>query len=92
VERLRADAAGKYAAKESGKRFQKVAPERWQGVAWWRQSRNVKCVPVAIMTVDDRRLTKAKCTVNGETRYVPYRVQNGMGSTHPLVRREKERQ
>ena len=47
VERLRNDAAGRYAGKEGAKRFQKVAPSGWENAGrWWANNQSLKCTPL----------------------------------------------
>lgn len=83
VERLRSDAAGRYAGKEGAKRFQKVAPDGWQLAGrWWGASRSVKCTPQRRVQVRASSLrskeVRMKC---GKIIDVPYRNQFGRGQS-----------
>ena len=83
VEQLSGDIGGRYAGKEGGKRFQKIAPKRWVNAGrWWSASRNVKCSPVAVKRLAVEALEHAEMQINGKTRHIPYRVQFNKG-THP---------
>jgi len=75
VEYLR-NAAGHYAAKEGGKRFQKVAPEAWGGKTWWGKSRGLLLEPLDTVEISDRHARA--CTVNGFR--VLYKIQWGATS------------
>lgn len=49
----RPDAAGRYVAKEAGKRAQKQLPEAYRGAGrWWGMSRSLKPVPLGQITVE----------------------------------------
>lgn len=81
VEELRSEAAGLYAAKEGGKRFQKVAPEKWaiDGGKWWGKSRNLECVPICTDIVDASEAACATVEIHGNPVDVVYKLQFNMG-------------
>ena len=81
VERLRDEAAGRYAGKEGAKRFQKIAPEGWKRAGrWWANNRSLKCTPVDRVQV---RTSSLKCTnvtlADGSVLDVPFKNQYGRG-------------
>ena len=77
VEKLRSDAAGRYAGKEGGKRLQKSPPEKWKqgGGAWWRNSKGLTCSVLDRVIVDVAEIDCGKIVANGKVLEVPYRVQ-----------------
>lgn len=81
VERLRDDAAGRYAGKEGAKRFQKIAPPKWaKSGRWWAPSRNIKCTPTDRVQVLADSLASTKIELeNGTTLDVPFRLQFSKG-------------
>lgn len=80
-EQLRTDAAGRYAGKEGAKRFQKLAPGKWQngGGAWWRASRGVKCTPIKRVAVPADTIESTSIDIGGKEVDVAYRVQFSRG-------------
>lgn len=83
VEKLRDDAAGRYAGKEGAKRFQKVAPESWaEGGRWWGASRSLVCTPIRRIQVRSSSLQAAEVTTaDGTVLRVPYKNQFGRGKS-----------
>ena len=83
VERLRDDAAGRYAGKEGAKRFQKVAPVGWElGGRWWGASRSVTCTPLSRVQVRVSSLKSAEVEMkDGSIIQVPYKNQFGRGKS-----------
>lgn len=83
VERLRSDAAGRYAGKEGAKRFQKVAPDGWQLAGrWWGASRSVVCTPRRRVQVRTSSLKSKKVKMGcGKVVDIPYRNQFGRGQS-----------
>lgn len=81
IEKLRSEAAGRYAGKEGAKRFQKEAlHERWRlGGLWWKPSKNVKCTPVQRIQVRTSSLKQAKVNIGDREILVPYRLQFDRG-------------
>ena len=81
VERLRDDAAGRYAGKEGAKRFQKVAPEGWLNAGrWWANNQALKCTPLSRVQV--RTSSLKSCNVilkDGKSIDVPFKNQFGRG-------------
>ena len=81
VERLRSDAAGRYAGKEGAKRFQKVAPPGWERAGrWWGNNRGLKCTPLDRLQVRTSSLKSSMVTLpDGTCIDVPYKNQFGRG-------------
>jgi len=80
VESLRKAAAGCYAGKEGAKRFQKIAPPRWQkSGSWWDKGGPIKCTPVERVQVDSKTLAQAEVMIQGKKLKVPFRLQFGRG-------------
>ena len=81
VERLRDDAAGRYAGKEGAKRFQKIAPEGWTRAGrWWANNRALKCTPVDRIQVRTSSLKSSNVTLpDGTVLDVPFKNQYGRG-------------
>lgn len=80
VEQLKSNAGGRYAGKEGGKRYQKVAPKRWRNSGrWWAASRNVICTPTGEKKIHGRYLERTTVEVNGELIEVPHRIQFNKG-------------
>lgn len=81
VERLRDDAAGRYAGKEGAKRFQKVAPPGWVAAGrWWGKSKGIECTPLSRIQVRASSLKSASVKLpDGATIDVPFRNQFGRG-------------
>lgn len=81
VEKLRDDAAGRYAGKEGAKRFQKIAPDKWaKSGRWWGNSRNVKCTPIDRVQVLADSLGSTKIELPcGKTLTVPFKLQFSKG-------------
>lgn len=81
VERLRDDAAGRYAGKEGAKRFQKIAPEGWTRAGrWWANNRGLKCTPVDRVQVRTSSLKSSNVVLSdGTVLDVPFRNQYGRG-------------
>ena len=86
VERLRDDAAGRYAGKEGAKRFQKIAPDGWKNAGrWWANNQSLKCTPLSRVQV--RTSSLKSCNVklkDGNTIDVPFRNQFGRGKVVDL--------
>ena len=91
VERLRDDAAGRYAGKEGAKRFQKVAPDSWaEGGRWWGASRSLTCTAISRVQVRLSSLKSAEVKLkDGTSLHVPYRNQFGRGKSVELDDRSK---
>ena len=83
IERLRSDAAGRYAGKEGAKRFQKVAPQGWEKAGrWWANNQALKCTPVRRCQVRTSSLKGAKVKLpNGKVLDVPFKNQFGRGKS-----------
>ena len=83
VERLRDDAAGRYAGKEGAKRFQKVAPAGWENAGrWWANNRSLKCTPMGRVQVRTSSLKSSKVTLpDGKCFDVPFKNQYGRGKS-----------
>lgn len=81
VERLRDDAAGRYAGKEGAKRFQKVAPPGWESAGrWWGKSKSVECTPLGRVQVRTSSLKGASVELaDGSSIDVPFKNQFGRG-------------
>ena len=81
VERLRSDAAGRYAGKEGAKRFQKIAPPGWEKAGrWWANNRGLKCTPLDRLQVRTSSLKSSMVTLaNGTCIDVPFKNQFGRG-------------
>lgn len=81
VERLRDDAAGRYAGKEGAKRFQKVAPFKWQESGrWWAASRSIKCTPTKRVQVPTYSLKSTTIKLeSGHELEVPFKLQFSRG-------------
>lgn len=82
-EKLRDDAAGRYAGKEGAKRFQKQAPKKWKNSgAWWRASRNVQCTPIERVQVRTSSLMSTSVQLpDGTSIDVPFRLQFSRGQS-----------
>lgn len=81
-ENLYGPAGGRYAAKEGAKRFQKVAPEKWQvgGGEWWDSSKSITCTPLGWRFTHHSHLKTAAVKLgNGEKRNVTLKHQWGKG-------------
>lgn len=81
-ENLYGPAGGRYAAKEGAKRFQKVAPEKWQdcGGKWWDKSRSIECTPLGWrFTLHSHLKTASVKLESGEKRNVTLKHQWGHG-------------
>lgn len=80
-EELRTEAAGRYAAKEGAKRFQKLAPVEWldEGGAWWRPSKTIKCTPICEELIDSDVLETTKIEIKGKTEEIAYKLQQNLG-------------
>ena len=83
VERLRDDAAGRYAGKEGAKRFQKVAPPGWEKSGrWWANSQGLTCTPLRRCQVRTSSLKSSNVILpNGVCLDVPFKNQFGRGKT-----------
>ena len=83
VERLRHDAAGRYAGKEGAKRFQKVAPAGWENAGrWWANNQSLKCTPLRRVQVRTSSLKSSNVTLpNGKCLDVPFKNQFGRGKS-----------
>ena len=83
VEKLRDEAAGRYAGKEGAKRFQKMAPAGWEESGRrWGASRSLTCTPIRRVQVRESSLQCATVkTKDGKTLDVPYRNQFGRGKS-----------
>ena len=80
VECLRSDAAGLYAAKEGGKRFQKKAPSKWRGAGcWWYKSRGVECTPIRTVEATLDSLDSCKVDIGGSRVEVAFKIQFNRG-------------
>ena len=86
VERLRDDAAGRYAGKEGAKRFQKMAPPGWeQAGRWWGASRSLVCTPHSRVQVRASSLLGAEVkTHDGKLLSVPFKNQFGRGKSKEI--------
>ena len=81
VERLRSDAAGRYAGKEGAKRFQKMAPPGWEIAGrWWANNQSLKCTPLRRVQVRTSSLKSSIVKLpNGDSLDVPFKNQFGRG-------------
>lgn len=79
-DQLESDAAGRYAGKEGGKRFQKRPPAKWKrGGAWWDSSRGITCTPVKTVQVPTATIkTRTVKTHDGEIE-VAFKLQYARG-------------
>ena len=86
VERLRDDAAGRYAGKEGAKRFQKVAPNGWERAGrWWANSQSLKCAPLGRVQVRTSSLKSSNVMLpDGTCLDVPFKNQFGRGKAMEL--------
>lgn len=80
-EELKTEAAGRYAAKEGAKRFQKLAPVEWldEGGAWWRASKTIKCTPISEEWIKSDRLETTTMTIKDRTEEIAYKLQQNLG-------------
>lgn len=83
IERLRDDAAGRYAGKEGAKRFQKVAPQGWERAGrWWANNQSLKCTPIRRCQVRTSSLKGASVKLpDGKVLDVPFKNQFGRGKS-----------
>ena len=81
VERLRSDAAGRYAGKEGAKRFQKIAPPGWEKAGrWWCKSQALTCTPLRRLQVRTSSLKSSNVVLpDGTCLDVPFKNQFGRG-------------
>ena len=80
-EELKTEAAGRYAAKEGAKRFQKLAPVEWldEGGAWWRASKTIKCTPIKEEWIDSDRLETTTIEIKKKPEEIAYKLQQNLG-------------
>lgn len=80
-EQLKSEAAGRYAAKEGAKRFQKHAPGKWknEGGAWWRASKSIVCTPIKEVYVPGSTLETVTIKIKNQPVEVAYKLQQNRG-------------
>ena len=81
-EQLKTEAAGRYAAKEGAKRFQKKAVGEWEheGGAWWRSNKGMTCTPIRQEYVYTKDLASRTVDLpDGKQIDVAYKLQQSLG-------------
>ena len=80
-EELKTEAAGRYAAKEGAKRFQKLAPIEWldEGGAWWRPSKSITCTPICEEWIHSSMLEVTEVEIKGKAESIAYKLQQNLG-------------